>query len=393
MKRIIAAASSAAIALLAAAALAAPAGADTVICSSEVPTCPSGSIMPAGSHVITGNAGNHSAFRIGKYGKTEFDCANNTMTAKSTEAIGNPLSAEFSGTLSSCRFEGKEICDGSMNQPPTTLDGSTGSEHMRIGTAAQPLTVSFVCGAGELGEFSCAFSATDTVDVEIDENEATVWMDEMHLTGGEYPPCYPSTSYLKVGNLTEGKYISQYTPAGSVLCKTAQEPCNNEANWYGSGTSLGAQVESGDSVTFTNPIHPTTCNSSSMTGQLTGSGGGKSGVPFEISGANFTGCSSEATVTAEGFPWTGTISDSDGIGNGVLNIPTARIKYFRAGLTCVYDAWVTAQIVGNSELVLASELMRKVSGGFLCGKDGAWSGSWSGTYGITAPSPFYVSWL
>jgi hypothetical protein len=176
------------------------------------------------------------------------------------------------------------------------------------------------------------------------------------------------------------------------VCKSADEPCN-EGNHYGAGTTLSATPET--KATFTSPINPTECTSSSLSGQLTSGGGIGSSAAYEVTSASFSGCSNGITVTVEGLPWTGTVSSGTALGEGSLNFKNVKLKFFYSslGVSCYYGGNVSAKVQGSSKLVFSSSGMQRLSGGgILCGTLGTNAASWSGTYGITAPSPFYVSW-
>jgi hypothetical protein len=175
-----------------------------------------------------------------------------------------------------------------------------------------------------------------------------------------------------------------------VICKTAEEPCG-ESNHYGSETSLAATPET--KATFNNPIYKTECTSSSLAGQLTGAGGAGKNVPAEITSLSFSGCSNSATVTVEGLPWQATISHGTTLGNGTLYVTGVKVKFYRFGVTCYYGGNVSASI-HNSEVNFNASSMQVLEGsGFLCGSLGSGSGTWSGSYGVTAPGPLYVTWM
>jgi hypothetical protein len=189
----------------------------------------------------------------------------------------------------------------------------------------------------------------------------------------------------------ERRSISTYTSTGSVICKTAEEPCD-EANRYGSGTSLGATPET--KAAFSNPIYKTECTSSSLAGQLTGSGGVGQNVPVEINSAAFTGCSNNTTVTVESLPWKGTIIHGAAAGQGSLSMTGVKLKFFRVGVVCYYGGNVSANIQSNSKVVFTASSLQVLTGSSgLCGSVGTGSGSLSAAYALTAPSPFYVTWI
>jgi hypothetical protein len=179
-----------------------------------------------------------------------------------------------------------------------------------------------------------------------------------------------------------------------VVCKTSEEPCDNEANWYGAGTALEAEPKAGTKTKFTNPIYTTECSSSPLVGKLTGSGGKGTAVPVEITSASFTGCSNSTTVTVENLPWKGSLSYSTTSGSGTLFTSAATFKFLRFGITCRYGALANFKVLNNSELVLTSATMTVLTGSSgLCGSAGSPTGTWSGSYNLTAPSPFFLTWI
>jgi hypothetical protein len=381
----------AAVMALAAAFSAASASADTVICDSIKTPCQLEEVKPTGSTVITGNYGQYLSFRIAASGMTEYECPNNTMIAQSKTAFGNPLAANFDGTLSGCRQAtgGKLACTGSMNEPKTTLEAAATGGTMKIGSSSEPLAVTLECGTSPI---TCTYKAKDTFNLDVQAGGAKALQVPMYLPGGTTPACNGSSPRLTVENISEGDYISKYTPTGSVICKTAEEPCINEANRYGAGTSLGASPET--KAAFTNPIYKTECTSSSLTGQLTGAGGVGQNVPFELTSASFTGCSNSATVSVEGLPWHGTIAHGAAIGEGSLYMTDVKLKFVRLGVVCYYGGNVSAKIQSNSKLLFNPSSLQVLAGSSgLCGPLGTGSGSLSASYGLTAPNPFYVTWL
>jgi hypothetical protein len=358
--------------------------ADTVICDTTANPCAFGDVQPAGSYITTGSAESSPAgFRIGS-GSIEWTCSYNVMAAKSKQAIGNPLSAQFEGTLSGCTKSKTTACDGSFNSPATTMN--YGSEVMRVGSAAEPLAVTFICGKGSPGEYSCTFKMKDTLTLEYVEEEARALYRPMYLAAGSSGTCTGTSSspLLTVQNeMAGGNYLASYSPTGALICKTAEVPCTNESNWYGAGTPLEASLKAGTKATFSG-VYEVQCSASAFSGQLTGTGGKGQSVPVKVSSASFTGCGESTTVTAEGLPWTATIHNS-----GAIQFQGVKVKIYRGGLTCTFGGTVNASIVGNSEIVFKSALMSYLSGSFLCNK----GITLNAAYSINAPNPFYLTWI
>ena len=369
---------------------AASASADTVLCSAygETP-CPLNEIEPAGSYLVTGNVENYLSFHIEASGQTEFECNHNTMIAESKQTIGNPLPSAFYGTLSGCRNTGNAnlACTGSMNQPKTTLEAAAYEGTMKIGSSTEPLAFTFECGVGSPGAYTCVYKATDTFNLNIEESGVNALAVPLVRSSGSH--CFNGSPRVWVRNELYGNHISKYTPTGTVICKTTEEPCA-EGNRYGSGTALSAALKAGTKSAFSNPVAKSECSSSSMAGQLTGSGGVGQKVPFELTSASFTGCNNSAIVSIEGLPWHGTIASGKATGEGSLVISDAKLKWSRLGITCYYGGQVSSQISNNAEFAFNTTGLKVLPGssGF-CGT----ALSWSATYGIGAPNPFYVTWI
>jgi hypothetical protein len=393
VKRMITAASAAATALAVMAALsAASASAGTVICDGEANPCPASEIKPAGSYIITGDSEGFPGIKVSAGGSTEFECSQNTMEAVSKATIGSPLPAEFDGTLFGCIQQNESSCSGSMNKPPTTLEATATARYMKIGTAAEPLALTFSCPAESPTPYTCTYKLKDTLTLNLAESEIKALFRPMYLAAGSSSACSPSSPSLSVRNQDSGSdYISTYSPTGTVICKTAEEPCLNESNWYGAGTPLSAGLKSGTKATLTTPIIKSECSSSSLSGQLTGSGGKGQNVPFSITSASFTGCSNNVTLTVEGLPWTeGLISSVEPGKLGVMRFNNVRIKWSRLGITCTLGGQVDALVKNPSEITFQSSPLSFISGSGLCEKG---SSTLSGSYDITAPNPFYLGWL
>lgn len=391
MKRIITAAGAAATALLVMAALGAgSASAGTVICDEwEEDPCAAANIQPAGSYIIAGDVEGVPGIRVNAGGAIEFECSYNTMNAESKTTIGNPLPAEFDGTLSGCLQAGKVACTGSMNKPPTTLEATATARYMKIGTAAEPLALTFVCGP-EANAYSCTYKLKETLTLNLAEEEIKALFRPMYLASSN-GYCGSASASLSVRNQDySNDAISRYTPTGTVICKTAEQPCDNESNWYGAGTTLNAALATGTKATFTTPVIKSECSTSSLSGQLTGKGGKSQNVPFEITSASLTGCSNNATITVEGLPWTsGAISSVEPGKLGVMRFNGVKIKWNRLGVTCTFGGQVDAFINNPGEISFQSAKVSWQSGSGLCGSGATWSGS----YTVSTPNPFYLGWI
>lgn len=380
----------AAVIALVAAFSAASASAGTVLCDEEVTSCPLNSIQPAGSYVITGDTAGFPGLQVSASGLIEFECSQNTMEAESKATLGSPLAAEFDGTLSGCLRGKKTPCTGSMNKPATTLEGTATGGLMKIGTAAEPLALTFECEPESPAPYKCTYKMKDTLTLDIQEEKTNALFKSMYLAAGSAGSCNASSPNLSVRNQQSfgGAYISKYSNSGTVICKTTEEPCA-EANRYGSGTSLSQTLKSGTNVVFTNPLTKSECSSSSLSGQLTGAGGVSQNVPFKFTSASFTGCGNATTLTVEGLPWEGSIAYLSG-SESVMRIFSMKLKWSRVGVVCYYAGDVDGIVKNNSEVVFnSSSLTVQPGSSGLCKS----TGSWTATYSISAPSPFYVSWL
>lgn len=261
MKRISFRVAVAAAAVAAMAALTAgPASAGTVLCKTLTTTCAQENIKSVGSSLNTGNVSKYQGEGLVVKGSlgAKFRCYGDLMGVTPTMRNGNPLPGEFHGaveapTCSDVSFPATECSSVTMNSPPSSLEATEEGRVMEIGSASEPLSVSFDCDFNGEVEEVCTFEATDTVTMTLGEN-AAIDGAPLTRTAGESVSCTafsggPGFS-LWVDNSEDGtSYVSQATE--TVLCEDLEaDPCSNAAVLPAGTLFLAAAYKSGHSVTI-----------------------------------------------------------------------------------------------------------------------------------------------
>ncbi len=201
MKRLVtlAAAATAVFAMTAAvAAASASASTETVLCGKQVLFCPAVSVLPTGTQLVTavysGYEGSTNLQVVA--GSNWVTCTEAVMTARTTAKSGSPLPAtgEDSLVAENCRANLARLnpacSSASMNNPPEAIAVIKGGGVIRMGTAEQPLTLSFNCAAeNSIGPFRCTYRGVE-VPLEIHVVEAEKLTASIHeapltLVGGE----------------------------------------------------------------------------------------------------------------------------------------------------------------------------------------------------------------
>lgn len=217
MKRIITLAiATAAVAAMAIAATSASAA--TVLCNTQVATCSApAKIAPVGSEIGGGvsTAAPETSFSLKEGILKTINCGSVSIAAKTTAEFGLPLSAEGDNyiTPANCAMAGAKIeqCTSvTMNNPPETIESTgSGTGVIRMGTAAQPLTISFNCYTPATGTMvECSYAAS-SVPLEVNHGEGTLAIKEATMTktaGSSFCAVAPK---LKVAGLVSSwVYIS-----------------------------------------------------------------------------------------------------------------------------------------------------------------------------------------
>jgi len=231
MKRITSMVAVLAAAMALGAVFSAGASADTALCAKAVTDCAPSDMKPQGTYFTAGGTYS-SSFKVNTTYGPVLDCSFNLMTAKSLAENGNPLSAEFQGVLnaSKCIMANTEeptCSSATMNSPPTTIEATgSGAGIVRIGSATQPLTVSWGCFFPEWGgQISCTYAATGTVTMTLHKDESvTVNASPMSRTAGNPFACWTQNPTLSVSDIKDSAspYIANATE--TVLCNVGS-PC------------------------------------------------------------------------------------------------------------------------------------------------------------------------
>jgi hypothetical protein len=196
MKRLItlAAATTVVLAMTAAvAAASASASIETILCGKNDVFCPAASVKPAGTQLVTavysGYEGSTNLQVVA--GSNYVTCTEAVMTAKTTAEAGNPLLATGENSLvgENCRANfgwlNPQCSSASMNNPPEAIAAIKGGGVIRMGTAEQPLTLSFNCAAEAYpGPFRCTYRGVE-VPLEIhvvEQGKITASIHEAPLT-------------------------------------------------------------------------------------------------------------------------------------------------------------------------------------------------------------------
>ena len=177
---------------------------------------------------------------------------------------------------------------------------------------------------------------------------------------------------------------------GTALCSKAEEHCA-AGNRYPVGTSVTATPVS--QMTFTTPIASSSCTSSNLGGQVERNSGGSEYVRFLFSSLSFSSCTNSTTVEVKNLPWIADVLPGKFAGEGSLWTPAfvPRLRIVRFGISCVYSTEIGAAISGTQLTLNAAKLVVASGSSGLCGEEGATTGSWSGAYSFTSPSPFFIS--
>jgi hypothetical protein len=345
------------------------ASAGTVLCDQPKFPCPQSEIEPAGSTFYAGNLGVVS-FEV----ENSLKCTSNVLTPKSTSRIGNPLPAQFSGSVdpSSCwapiAVKEAGMCTSvTMNSPPTNIK-STGAESavVEIGSSAQPLTVSWLCNTS-LGTANCSYKAGDTVNLIVNGGSATI-KAPLTKVSGNFLVC-KSPANLVVNNKVTETWIS--TATETVFCSESVEPCSN-SQILPSGTRLG--TSGGFSLTPEGGGPQILGCQDSMTFDSTQASGMP--LPTTMGASIFVGsCKTRSSLGCNSASWSTPASSVEGTGGnaGVVRIGSSGSP-LTLSATCTWAVgttttctWSAADVVslgldGNNSATVTNATMNLTSG-------------------------------
>lgn len=180
---------------------------ETVLCGVPGEPCGNGSILPSGTQFLAGslNLGDHMTVS----GSSKLiDCTNFGLGFATTSASGQPLAATGSyGSVNSGSCAGyswgQRSCTGaSINTPDATIQ-AIGSESatVEVGTAAQPLMLSFDCpNTYGLTPPVCKYEATGPVTMEVNGalGTVTVKQEPLKKVEGHFFMCGGSSAVLDI---------------------------------------------------------------------------------------------------------------------------------------------------------------------------------------------------
>lgn len=183
---------------------------ETVLCGEtevEADPCSNSEILPAGATLLTGayNDYLHGLVIRQDGGGKSHECGNFGLGFDTTEDAGQPLEAEGSyGSVigNSCtafRFGERSCSSATVNTPDATIEATGGGDAIiEVGTAEQPLVVSFTCELGSEALDVCTYEATGSVTMEVDGQERIVSVDDAPLkrVKGSFLTCGPETGMV-----------------------------------------------------------------------------------------------------------------------------------------------------------------------------------------------------
>jgi hypothetical protein len=225
------------------------ASAATVLCSEAESVCAEKNVLPAGEGLplAVAKPDGYGKFMI-RGGVGGVECNYAVINSTSTAEAGNPLPGQstFGVNAKNCAtwqwHEKSQPCKAvTFNNPKETLKATgNGAGTINIGSASEPLTVSFTCYTPLLEEVvECSYKANSAVPVHYDGYEATILKTEATtslVSGSEW--C-TSTGSLDAELVKDaGPFIS--TRPSTVLCSKAESVCaSGNVLPAGAGVALG----------------------------------------------------------------------------------------------------------------------------------------------------------
>ena len=339
----------------------------TVLCKTATDPCISsyakGTVIEASL-----KSGTKSKLNVG----FEFECEEGAIKAEVT----NPGPETVSGSVSSFSF-GK--CSGSGEPSIEVLKNGTFSIGSPSGGNGALTLEGFEFKVSVMG-VECIFGGSGSASLSGGEMAAFKVSASLPKKGGSKGEflCKEQAEWSAEYTVTAPEPLYVESKQGSVLCKTASNPCSGGT--YGEGTAVEASLKSGTKSKLAGG-QTVECEEAAIKGKLTNSGSETASGP--VSSLSFGKCSNTVTVLKSG-----TFSvDSPSNGNGVLRLEGFEITANMAGVSCTYGSpAVTSLSGGEMAAIGVSALLPKTGGGFLCAKQAEWSAE----YTVTAPEPLYV---
>jgi hypothetical protein len=215
---------------------AASASAGTVLCDESKVECTSPAIVaPAGTWFETAQThesiGSGFTLTGGVNNYKDLECGTSFINAKTTKKNANPLPATTATGLNpkyctTFASEGKACSTAGMNAPNATLEATATGGVVRVGSASEPLTVSYSCyNALEMAEFSCTYAAKGAVEMVYNRETGNVTVSNapMVRTAQSGPAFCHGETKLNLTHQTHNWFISKAVE--TVLCSALESPC------------------------------------------------------------------------------------------------------------------------------------------------------------------------
>lgn len=163
---------------------------ETVLCASWEEPCEEGGVLPAGSYLV---AGGYETEALHLYGIGEggtLNCGYAAMSFKTKAESGVPrLATEPYLHIPSweCHGLGTSVaCTSTSIAVPSASLEATGADAgvIRLGSAAEPLTLSFTCEEKGYGVKTCSYKAAETIPLTADEEGLRAYNYTMKRTSG-----------------------------------------------------------------------------------------------------------------------------------------------------------------------------------------------------------------
>jgi RHS repeat-associated protein len=177
--------------------------------------------------------------------------------------------------------------------------------------------------------------------------------------------------------------------SATVLCTINVNPCP-PASQYAAGNKIEASLVSGTNTTFLSAVGNLVCPGSTLLGETTSAGGTEKLVEAKVTSLTFSGCvfkETPCTATAIHLPYTASFNSPETF--TMEQAESVGVTATCGALaTCTYSIEKAAtQLVGGSAAkIRVSALGVKVSGTFLCPKEGKWDEELK----VSHPNPLFL---
>jgi hypothetical protein len=379
VKRITTLLATAAAAMALAATLAATASAGTVLCDQPVNPCNSpAEVGPAGSVLVTAqtNSKPGDGFLLTMNGNKTLRCGSSILSFKTTAKNANPLGATTEGGVNNCEHmaaPGKSCGTVSINWPKASIEATTSGGVIRVGSASEPLILSFTCDQGFGTQATCTYAAKGSVDFLYDREAATATVTNapMVKTKQVGSALCTSEAKLSISHQVQQDY-SISSAIETVLCAVAESPCS-ESNRLPAGSYLRTGAASGAPLRIASGAGQQLQCSYAAVSQKTLADGGAPALATEALAAipsstcfGFGKTSNTCSSTSMSIPTSSL--EATGLGTGYARLGTASqpltISFTCGGMpTCVYKATDTVTVtIGENGATAFNQTLTRTSG-------------------------------